>query len=301
MTSFHLLNILLPSLKQRKNKMKIVIFGGDGRFVASALYFKNKGYDAKIYAFDRERLKELGAEELYTDDISDAGAVLFPLPLSVDGEHVNCPYFNKKIKVESALDMIGHGTSVYGGMVSKFHKKFASERGIRITDYYEDEDLQIKNAVPTAEGAIEIFMRNTRITVFKSKVVILGFGKIAKALSSKLLALGADVTVAARGVKDLSVADTFGVKTACLDKFLYAPCDADCIFNTVPHNIISPGSASLIDSHTLYIELASSPYGMSDAAKSVFGGVYVAAPSLPGKYAPVTAGNIIAESVCKYI
>ena len=54
-------------------------------------------------------------------------------------------------------------------------------------------------------------------------------------------------------------------------------------------------------SDLICIELASKPYGMSAEASMILKDRYIKASSLPGKYAPITAGKIIADTVCSYL
>jgi len=281
--------------------MRITVFGGDARAVAASIYLKNKGFDTSIFGINEETLKTYGAEDMFVRSYSQTDVIIFPLPFSCDGEHINCPFSAEKYKVSDVFKKLDKRTVVFCGMASSFHKKIAEEYGLKLYDYYECEDLQIKNAVPTAEGAIRTFMEHKNITIFESNCIITGFGKVGKCLADRLKKLGAAVTVAARSSKDLSIAQTMGYETNSIDQLILKGTDADCIFNTIPCNIFSYEFIDRISDNTLYIELASKPWGMSKKCSVHLGKRYVAAPSLPGKYTPETAGRIIAETVCKFI
>ena len=73
------------------------------------------------------------------------------------------------------------------------------------------------------------------------------------------------------------------------------------IYNTVPSVIFGRDFLSKVDRDTLLIELASVPGGFDICAARELGANISWALSLPGKYAPESAGAIIAENVLKIL
>ena len=69
------------------------------------------------------------------------------------------------------------------------------------------------------------------------------------------------------------------------------------IFNTVPHWLFTEEVLQRISKDTLLIDLASAPGGVDAQAAGALGISVIFALSLPGKYAPETAGEIIAQTV----
>ncbi|MBR6917936.1 MAG: hypothetical protein IKN38_07100 [Clostridia bacterium] len=282
--------------------MKIVVFGGDARQIASSLYLKNKGYDVSIFAIDKKILEVYGAQDLAARELIRSDAVIFPLPFSRDGENINCPFTSTRYDISDVFRTLDKRTRVFCGMASGFHKRMAREYGLELIDYYEREELQIKNAVPTAEGAILTFMNRKEITVFGSECTVCGYGKIGKCLADRLKSFGAHVTVASRSETSVAAAQSFGIDTVSIDEFINGrPYCGDCIFNTVPCNIFNDDFVCGMGQNAMYIELASFPYGMSESCAEKLGERYVAAPSLPGRTAPLSSGKIIAETVCNLL
>jgi dipicolinate synthase subunit A len=180
----------------------------------------------------------------------------------------------------------------------------AEKKGISFFDYFKSEELQQKNALPTAEGAISILMREIPRTVSGLSVGVTGFGRVAKALVRLLLAMGAKVSVAARKEADVKSAAELGCHTVHLvnGHSLSTLCrDTDVIFNTVPHWIFSEEILADMPRKSLIIDLASAPGGVDAAAATAHGIRVIWALSLPGKYAPVTAGEIIADTLLSYM
>ena len=157
---------------------------------------------------------------------------------------------------------------------------------IPVIDYYQDETLLMENARITAEAALFEVMNLLPCTVYDCRCLVAGFGRIGKALTARLLGLGAAVTVAARKEKDREAAQKMGAQAVSFTKPL-PPCDV--IFNTVPAPVFSSDLLPC-GKNILYVELASSP-GLDRAPDGI---KILKAASLPGKYAPDTAGRAIA-------
>ena len=175
---------------------------------------------------------------------------------------------------------------------------------IKFFDYFESEALQQKNAVPTAEGAIEVLMREVPRTVNGLCVAVTGFGRVSRALVRLLLAMGARVTVAARKSEDLALARVWGCDTLKINgkEALFSLGKGfAAIFNTVPCCLFDEAVLSRLSSETLIIDLASAPGGVDANAAGMLGIRVVWALSLPGKYAPITAGEIIAQTILAYL
>lgn len=153
------------------------------------------------------------------------------------------------------------------------------------------------SAIPTAEGAIEIAIREMPITLYKANCVVTGFGRIAKVLTKLLVAFGANVCVAARKHSDLTWAEICGAKSVEVRKMDSVLKDADVIFNTVPAMIIDKKTLGNINKDCLLIDLASKPGGIDFDTANELALKSIWALSLPGKVAPKTSGAIIKSTV----
>ena len=151
---------------------------------------------------------------------------------------------------------------------------------LRLRDYYDHEAVLLRNAAITAEGAVALAMERTDRTLLGSRVLILGFGRIARALAPRLRALGAEVTVYARSEAQRALAECLGCRA--LESLPDKPEGYSILFNTVPAPLL-PGAAE----GALNIELASAPGGFRDAS-----GVVIAR-GLPGKAAPLSAAEAL--------
>ncbi len=190
-----------------------------------------------------------------------ADAWLFPLPT---GDH-------------PALEELRPGSLALVGQARGRHPR------LRLRDYYSGEEVQLRNAAITAEGAIAAAIAHTERTLLGSRILILGGGRISRALAPRLRALGADVTVYARSPAQRALAEGLGCRT--LASLPEAPAGFHLLYNTVP----APLLAKKPDCPA--IELASAPGGFRDPAGAVI------ARGLPGKTAPFSAAEALHSSV----
>lgn len=183
------------------------------------------------------------------------------------------------------------------GMFPSHLKQMAAERGVRVCEYADHDAIAIPNAIPTAEGAIQLMMEKTPYTVNGAACLILGFGRVARALASRLQALGAKVTVAARNPQQLAAAADLGYKPVPLDHLDRAVTQADVVFNTIPALVLTAPLLALMSPENLIIDLASAPGGVEFEAAKRYQITAILALGLPGKVAPRTAGQILATNL----
>ncbi len=292
--------------------IKLAILGGDLRQLALARRISSIGFETAVWGLgscDGE-IGDAVRSCSWEDAVRSANAVILPLPASYDGVRINCPMNDTDTvspKMTVLLDTLEKGTLITGGKFTPKFKAAAEVGGFRIVDFFESEELQIKNAVPTAEGAIAIAMSELPRTVDGAKVAVIGYGRVGRVLAERLGALGANVTVAARKSRDIAWAQNSRFDTAKI-----SVCDGvssletltrgyDVIFNTVPHWLLDAAILGKMQKSTLIIDLASAPGGVDSRAAGDCGIRVIWALSLPGKCSPFTAGEIICDSIIEIL
>jgi dipicolinate synthase subunit A len=242
----------------------------------------SKGLDAVCFKTEGE---SGGCSRI--EDAVGGRTLLLPVPAVRDGA-VTGPHAIPFADVVGAAE---RGT-IYGGGFSPRDIYTASDHGIRLKDLLSDERLAAKNAALTAEGAIFEAMKRSRASVWGSSALVIGFGRIGKLLAHMLSALGADTSVCLRNEKDAALLDARRVKTISFDRLEREMCGFDFIFNTVPQKVASSAAVDNAKKDALVFDLASPPGGFGpDRADRV---IYL--PGVPGKYAPKTAGELIADA-----
>lgn len=153
------------------------------------------------------------------------------------------------------------------------------------------------NAVPTAEGAIQLAMEHLPITIHGARVLVVGFGRVGRLAAQRFAALGARVSVAARKYEQLAWAQAMGFGAQQLGHLAGWLCSYDLVVNTVPARVLSRAELEDLKPGCLVIDLASKPGGVDLAGAGELGLTVIWALSLPGKVAPVTAGAAIKSTI----
>lgn len=278
-----------------KHTLNIWVIGGDLRQEKLAQLLAGDGHVVHTYGLGSE-LEELRTEENLTG-VQLADCVILPLPVTGDGVTLNAPLAGWEISLPGVLDALRREQLVCGGRIDEKTAVLAEERGLTIHDYFAREELAVANAVPTAEGAVQIAMEEMPITIHGARVLVVGYGRLGKLLAHRFDALGARVSVSARKWSDLAWIEAFGYgveQTERLDGWL---CGYDLIVNTVPVCVLGEEQLSELKKGCLVIDLASKPGGVDLQATKKLGVRVIWALSLPGKVAPVTAGKAILSSV----
>lgn len=183
------------------------------------------------------------------------------------------------------------------GILPTHLKLMATTRGVRVLEYGDHDEIAIPNAIPTAEGAIQLMMEKTSFTVDNSTCLVLGFGRVAQALALRLFMLGAEVTVGARNPQQLAAAKALGYQPLPLSSLAEGLAQTDVVFNTIPALVLPAALLEKTLPGTLVIDLASAPGGVDFEAADRLGITAILALGLPGKVAPRTAGQILATKL----
>lgn len=265
------------------------VLGGDKRNYYLAKALKDDGYKVRLWGFDK-----LGAMDCEIASALDSDIIILPvIPFSED-ENVVSPYSNSNLNLKEYEDAL-KDKIIFTGVKEKFLSAFPDMEN-KVSSYSDREEFAVKNAVPTAEGAIEQALMHSDITINGSKVLVCGYGRIGKVLSEMLRGMGADVTVSARKQSDLAwikLNGFAGIKTGDFTEIN----SYNFIFNTIPSLILREDVLRELSKDTLIIDLASLPGGVDFACAEKYGIKAIHALSLPGKIAPKSAGEIIESTI----
>lgn len=272
---------------------EIMLCGGDLRQISAANVLADKGYNVCFFKNARTPFLSDRVRICTEPEFENAGIVILPLPCSSDDIHLNCEFSDKPL-LEEIFSCLCDRNKVYGGKLTPYIKGLADRSGVLVTDILEDEGFSIKNAYLTAEGAISVALQQSRVGLSGLNCLVIGYGRIGKCLAYLLRQMGAKVTVSARKDSDLAWIENYGYTPVQTKDVVENTHEFDIVFNTVPVRMIKAESLS---HKSLYIELASTPYGVNPEEVMNSGKQFLLAASLPGKISPVAAGKIIAQTV----
>ena len=279
-----------------------LVAGGDLRqtYMAASLAKRYRvyavGFDKKIITSPDVRVLD-SLLELE----SRVDCLVLPLPASNDGGTVNTPFSSLSLPLSSLPNRLIQGGLVLAGRVDDNLRRIFERAGAEVIDYFQREELAVLNAIPTAEGALQIAMEELPRTIFGCSVLVTGYGRIARTLTRALTALGAKVSVAARKYGDLAWAQIAGCESVHISELDARLGDYELVFNTVPAMVLDEAKLALLKPGCMVIDLASKPGGVDFETARRLGIKTIWALSLPGKVAPVTSGEMIADTICNIL
>lgn len=264
--------------------MKAYLIGGDSRERYLAYRLEKKGMEI-VYPEQGNSLKDKKVE-----------MILLPTPVTTDDSFIKMREGQKQISLKEIVEIADEGMLIFGGLFpQKFQEALEKKKAI-VYDFMKMEDIAIQNAVATAEGAIAeaVFLSNS--VLHGQEVLVVGYGRCGEVLADKLKGMSAKVTILARREEVRAKAWSFGNKVMeftnlkDLDTFRY-------IFNTVPAFLIQQEWIDQLSHECCIIDIASKPGGTDFDYCSQKGIMAKLCSSLPGKYAPKTSGELLAEKV----
>ncbi len=256
---------------------KIVLVGGDKRMLTVKRQLLLAGYEVST----------LGLTDGDDGDISVADVTVLPVPSSRDGRTVNCALTGRIITLDEVKHKSNGHPILCGGTAIE---------GDNVINYISLDSYCLLNAVPTAEGAIACAINSTTHTLWNSRILVVGYGRVAKILCNRLIGLGCKLCVSARKPADFATLDTLGIKHIHTHNAESVAENFDIIFNTIDVTVfdhLNKFSGILID--------LSSKGCVSHTAAENLANRYMLLPSLPAKCAPETAGEILAQTVIEQI
>ena len=277
---------------------KISFIGGDARMITAARILSADGYTVSAF-FGETVGGELNKYSTLHDAMTDSDVLILPLPVSADGKLLNAPFLEDKIELLRLADDVPMGKTVIGGRIPDNIADILQKKNALVIDYFKSEAFQIENAYTTSEAALSIAMNNLRRNIRGAHFAITGYGRISRTLTELLLKLGGKVTVLARKESDLAWARLAGADTKRInaESIISLAHGYDIIFNTVPTWLFLEDFLLLVDDKTLIIDLASAPGGVDVSAAKRLSANVLWASSLPGKYAPDSAGELICSCI----
>ena len=271
---------------------RIAVIGGDLRQVYLTQMFLDEGQDVVTWGLE----KGGGQRPVPLHMALEADILVLPLPVCRTGG-MNLPLTDTVLDPEQLWPRLRYDQLVLGGMTGELAPRIMADFGLTVIDYYAREELQVANAVPTAEGAIQRAMEATDGTLHGSRCLVLGFGRVGKLLAYRLRNLGAQVTVAARKYRDLAWIDALDFCSLPIGELSGHLGEFDLIFNTVPALLLDAPRLTETKENCLLMELASAPGGIEEGAAQRLGRRLIRAPGLPGIVAPRAAARAIRESI----
>lgn len=275
--------------------MKFALIGGDARSAGLAALLAGEGHGVRCYALEKAALPpkfSVGSPEACT---YGADWVVLGVPAERSGRLLT-PLSVREVTIQELLPALWPGQTLCGGRIGQATALAAVRAGLTVCDLTARRDFTVGNAALTAEGAIGLLIAESGRSLWKSRALVTGWGRVASQLAPRLGALGCRVTVAARKAGDRATAEALGLAACGFDGVEALAGEADFIVNTVPAQVIGRGALEKIRPDAVVLELASEP-GFDLALANELGLHALAAPGLPGKTAPLAAAELMRDVI----
>ena len=271
-------------------KLQIAIVGGDEREQEIARRAVAAGATVRVFGFPMpgNGIAGVTQSDSAAAAMGDADIVLMPIPgISVDGSiFADC----RIVPDKELLGGMATSSHIILGKSDANLKQAAHATGVTLHEYEADHELMLLRAPAIVEGALQIAIDLTEVTLHNAQICVVGQGNIGTALTRTLIALGAHVTVAARNPVQRAAAYALGAGSMPLDKLAARAECFDMIMSTVPAPLVTAEVIDKLPAHALVMDLSAPPGGCDlDYAKKS-GRAAVWARAL-GRRAPVTVGT----------
>ncbi|SDG71357.1 dipicolinate synthase subunit DpsA [Desulfosporosinus hippei] len=277
--------------------IRFAVVGGDDRELYLISELQKQG--AYIIGVGFEKASPNSEMMLATsleDVVSKVDVLLFPMFGTDERGVVKAKYSDRPIVLnKKLLESIPRNVPLVIGYARPALKSAAENLGIQLLETAKLDELAILNSIPSAEGAIQMAMEATKITIHGSQSFVLGLGRCGWTLARMLVGIGAHVTGVARKPSDIARAEEMGLQALHFINLEDEIGRAEIIFNTVPHQVLDQMMLEKVSRDAVIIDLASIPGGTDFEYAQMLGIKAQLAPGLPGIVAPKTAGRILAH------
>ncbi len=271
----------------------IAVVGGDEREQEIARLAAQTGATVTAYGFPwpREGIDGVRSAESARNALTGADYALFPIPgIAKDGT-LFAPDSPEPILPDAdLLSVMSSGATIILGWPDEHLKAAARTREIELCEYENDTELMLLRCPAIIEGALQLAIELTSVTIHNSDVLVVGHGNIGRLLARTLVLLGARVHVAARNPVQRADALTAGcIPHPLEDMPLIAP-SVCMVFSTVPAPVVSAEVLKQLPAKSLVMDLSAPPGGVDTSLAKQLGHTAVWARGL-GRRAPVTVGR----------
>ncbi|SHI55523.1 dipicolinate synthase subunit DpsA [Desulfosporosinus lacus] len=277
--------------------IRFAVVGGDDRELYLISELQKQG--AYIVGVGFEKASPISGMTLapsLEEAVGQVDVLLFPIFGTDERGAVKAKYADSPIVLnKKVLESIPKHVPLVIGFARPDLKASAVELGIQLVETASLNELAILNSIPSAEGAIQMAMQATTITIHGSNSFVIGLGRCGWTLARMLQGIGAHVTGVARKPSDLARATEMGVHAVHFADIEDEIGHAEIIFNTVPHPVLNRMMLEKVDREAVIVDLASAPGGTDFEYAQNQGIKAFLAPGLPGIVAPKTAGRILAH------
>lgn len=276
----------------------ILIIGGDARNEAIIHGLLSEGYTVYLLGYEHLHINKNNIIYLHEGsvDFSNMDAIILPVHGTSNEGYVTSSYTDQTfLLTKEMIDSTPVHCVIYTGIANDYLKHATQNRQMEII--FARDDIAIYNSISTAEATLQLAIEHTTYTIHGATVAVLGFGRVGMTIARLFHNIGAKTTVFVRKDGDIARIKEFGMQAAYISNLKdNIPPYSLCI-NTIPHLVINRRIIEAMNKNTLILDVASAPGGTDFKYAEELGIQAIHALGLPGKTAPKSAGQILANTI----
>ncbi len=282
---------------------KLALLGGDDREIELISILLDLGASLTVVGqpgmINHNRLNLVNSLEEIDHNLE---AVIAPMTGTDNNYKIKKGFTQKDlILTEEFFAQLNPGTKFFIGFAKPAIKEWCKEYEIDLIELARLDEVAILNAVPTAEGAVEIAIRESSYTLHNNNSFVLGLGRVGLTLARMLAGLGSNTYGVARKPKDLARASEMGLIPVSFSNLKERISDAKFIFNTAPAPVLNKEILEQVSKDVVIIDLASAPGGTDFKMAKELDIKAQLALGVPGKVASKSAGQILGNIIPRII
>lgn len=282
----------------------ILVLGGDSRYLHLISYLAERNAKLSVIGFNEytflfPQITHTTIDEI---DYSTFDAIILPITGTSSIGKIT-PTFSED-EIYMTADNINNTPkhcTVFTGTANDFLKQITERTERTLVTLLDRDDIAILNSIPTAEATLKLAIEHTNYVMHKADIMILGFGRVGFTTARIFHNVGAHVTVASRSDTDFARITEMGMTPVHINHILEHLNDSKVIINTIPHLVLTREVIKEMNKDCLIIDLASAPGGTNFTAAKDYGVQALHALGLPGKIAPKSAGQILAQTIVELL
>lgn len=231
-------------------------------------------------------------------EIADSGYVICGIPFTKDKIFLNT-CVDPAIRLDNFLGILNPSHILIGGNLPREVIHYCTSHSIKYYDVLASQDLAEKNARLTAEGLLISLLSKTSFSICSFRTLITGYGKCGKEIADILHLFTDEIYIYDNNQIALKAAKTKHFKAVSLKEIQdrhHPVHQINTLINTAPANPFCANLWRTFSESCTIFNIASVPLQLPMPLSEKV----VSCPGIPGKYAPKTAGTLIAKEICRH-
>lgn len=230
--------------------------------------------------------------------IPDSGYVVCGIPFTKDGVMVNITTPDPP-SIRCFLGMLTSRHILIGGNLPKDVVTYCTNHGIKYYDVTASPSFVSKNARLTAEGLLIPLLSHTSFSICDCKTLLIGYGNCGREIADILQLFTEELYIYDINSYTMKAAKSKHLKTISeqeIQNLSPKLRHINTIINTSPVNPFHTRIWGSFPEDCTVFNIASFSLNVPLPISEQI----INCPGIPGKYAPKTAGNIIAKEICEH-